>query len=321
MNAPIDDDKAFEEYLQRGSAVSQRYRALDADDVPSELDRQILQRAAEAVRPAGNRARTWRRWSVPVALAASTVLAVSIVLESGVMESEAPTAQMTRELPAVPSGPASAAQEPVQELAQEQAPAPQGPADVSTSSEQVREVAPAAPREPAVVTGARVRVPEVQSPRASKKAEEREQVAATRTEQSAERADAPAAFAPAPPPPAAVPYEPDRSRAQAASRSEPRSAMPMSPMPVAQRQVAPLPDLTSMEKAASAPAGLATSSAPLGASELERREFSEPEPWLEYIRALRDEGKIEQADAEWQRFRDEYPDYSVADDDHARPRE
>lgn len=312
MNAPIDDDKAFEEYLQRGSAVSQRYRALDADEVPSELDRQILQRAAEAVRPAGDRARMWRRWSVPVALAASTVLAVSIVLESGVMESEAPTVQMTRELPAAPSGPASAAQEPGQELAQEQAPAPQGPTDVSTSNERGREV---------VVSGARVQVPEVQSPRASKKAEEREQVAATRTEQSAERADVPAAFAPAPPPPAAAPYEPDRSEARVERRSMPRSAISASHVPVAQRQVAPLPDLTSMEKAASAPAGLATSSAPLDASELERLDFAEPEPWLEYIRRLRDEGKIEQADAEWHRFRDAYPDYSVANDDRARPQQ
>lgn len=76
-----------------------------------------------------------------------------------------------------------------------------------------------------------------------------------------------------------------------------------------------------MEKAASAPAGLATSSAPLDASELERLDFAEPEPWLEYIRRLRDEGKIEQADAEWHRFRDAYPDYSVANDDRARPQQ
>jgi hypothetical protein len=49
------------------------------------VDRLVMQRAHAAVtRP--SRSQTWRRWSVPVALAASVVLAVAILLETGVRQ-------------------------------------------------------------------------------------------------------------------------------------------------------------------------------------------------------------------------------------------
>jgi len=67
--------------------VSQQYQSLEADDVPTELDRAILERAEQAVRKQPDaKQQRWRRWSIPVALAASTVLAVSIVLESNQIE-------------------------------------------------------------------------------------------------------------------------------------------------------------------------------------------------------------------------------------------
>jgi hypothetical protein len=44
----------------------------------------------------------------------------------------------------------------------------------------------------------------------------------------------------------------------------------------------------------------------------------EPEQWLEDIRDLRRQGKTADADREWQRFTEAYPDFEVADDDIAR---
>ena len=45
-----------------------------------------------------------------------------------------------------------------------------------------------------------------------------------------------------------------------------------------------------------------------------------PERWLEDIRKLRVEGNIAEADNQWREFRKTFPDYTVSDDDAARPR-
>lgn len=73
------DEIEFERYLAGDSLVSRRYRELDAREVPPEIDRAILARAAEAVHPV--KQRHLKRWGVPIALAASLVLVVSIAIE------------------------------------------------------------------------------------------------------------------------------------------------------------------------------------------------------------------------------------------------
>lgn len=50
----------------------------------------------------------------------------------------------------------------------------------------------------------------------------------------------------------------------------------------------------------------------------ELRHYSDPEQWLRDIRQLRKEDKHEEADREWRRFRDAFPDYQVPDTDPAR---
>jgi hypothetical protein len=83
VSDPIDD-KGFEEYLNRGSAVSQQYRSLHEVEPPSHLDKDVLAQAQRAVHSQTlQKSRRWKKWSVPVALAASTLIAMSIVLESG----------------------------------------------------------------------------------------------------------------------------------------------------------------------------------------------------------------------------------------------
>src|SRR6185503_12459407 len=55
------------------------------EDVPPELDRRVLNEARAAVASGGGaRSRSWLRWSAPLALAASVVLVVTVVIESGV---------------------------------------------------------------------------------------------------------------------------------------------------------------------------------------------------------------------------------------------
>ena len=82
MSDPIDI-KALDEYLKGGSDISQRYRELGREDVPPELDRRVLAEARAAVASGGAaRSRSWLRWSAPVALAASVVLVVAVVIES-----------------------------------------------------------------------------------------------------------------------------------------------------------------------------------------------------------------------------------------------
>ncbi|HET9446427.1 MAG TPA: hypothetical protein VFO35_09230, partial [Steroidobacteraceae bacterium] len=86
MSDPIDI-KALDEYLKGGSDISQRYRELGGEDVPPELDRRVLNEAHAAVAGAGAaRSRSWLRWSAPVALAASVVLVVAVVIESPVQD-------------------------------------------------------------------------------------------------------------------------------------------------------------------------------------------------------------------------------------------
>jgi hypothetical protein len=63
--------------------------------------------------------------------------------------------------------------------------------------------------------------------------------------------------------------------------------------------------------------GLTSESRPASDDQAER---SDPETWLEEIRDLRRAGKTDEADREWQRFREAFPEFHVADDDIARKR-
>jgi hypothetical protein len=50
-------------------------------------------------------------------------------------------------------------------------------------------------------------------------------------------------------------------------------------------------------------------------------EQPDPAHWLEDIRELRRRGRAAQADREWERFREAYPEYQVAEDDLARTKQ
>jgi hypothetical protein len=84
----LEDDPGLEDYLRRESAVSQRYRELEADDVPPQLDAAVIARARAAIATSepSKRKPTWMKWAAPLALAASAVMVVAIVLEVGVQD-------------------------------------------------------------------------------------------------------------------------------------------------------------------------------------------------------------------------------------------
>jgi hypothetical protein len=46
----------------------------------------------------------------------------------------------------------------------------------------------------------------------------------------------------------------------------------------------------------------------------------DPARWLDTIRQLRKDGKVREADEEWERFRAAFPDYAVEESDSARPK-
>ena len=61
--------------------VRRSYRSLPHDEVPPEVDARVLDAARIAL--AQRRKRSWLRWSAPIALAASVLVVVAVVLDPG----------------------------------------------------------------------------------------------------------------------------------------------------------------------------------------------------------------------------------------------
>ena len=337
MSDPIDI-KALDEYLKGGSDIAQRYRDLGREDVPPELDRRVLDEARAAVASGGGgRSRSWLRWGAPAALAASVVLAVTVVIEMG------------------PQNDASFVTQP----------ASVDPASVDPASvDKVR------------LEAQQRQVEEVGERKLQEAIEEyklQDQVAqqAQRQPQSSFAVEPPASAPAAPPPAALAKTESERLNALAAEEvrvdAKALREQPLATSPVAADSAAansPAPQLAAEQP------GFAGSVAPVSArKEVERapaeadssdeelssvsssgtrarragrapgaREsiggsalssqtrpvadedvnHSDPQKWLEEIRELRRAGKVVEADRAWQEFSKAYPNFPVADDDLAR---
>ncbi|MBC7983290.1 MAG: hypothetical protein H7Y02_05475 [Candidatus Obscuribacterales bacterium] len=87
------NDKLLDEYLTGASEFSTRYRKLDADEVPSELDDLVLTAGRSSAPEVRSHLQRWRRWSVPAALAATVVLTVSIVVNNDAQKLSEPAAE------------------------------------------------------------------------------------------------------------------------------------------------------------------------------------------------------------------------------------
>ena len=287
--------------------MSRRYRELDdGAAVPPELDRRVLAEARAAASKNQSGGRTWMRWSAPIALAASAVLVVSIVIESGVEQGE--TVAVTKPAVGGDARPAKESSAPKATAAPAEAPVevftglvpdatfePQAPPEAPASAANVQS------RDQALAKQSREQ-PQLQSMEA-----DREEVQVTAQRRSEVVMNSPAAVLQSVPvSPAAAPPEADASALQEA-------------VVTGQRR--------SEQRRTSGPRDTIARSSASGASvsaqeELADRQFKkiDPELWLEEIRQLRRDRKSREADSEWDRFREAFPDYPVAEDDIATKR-
>lgn len=369
MSDPID--KTLDEYLSGKSQVSQRYRELDDAAVPPQLDQLVLARARDAVagqQPSQTeghkdelerlrqRRRRLMRWSVPAGLAASAVLVVSIVMQSGVQHEVVSLPQQPARAPAA-----------VQERSDRSSDRQEGLVVLTQPS-----VPPPAPMiaPPEVISYAPLPQTEMEKVESNAKRIRQQQnapLAVTAVPEVAnEPAFAPTVAAPVLPasmaanaPPGATLHIPEEIQRSTSSRSIGSTAIEQT---TATQQAAQSRD-DSLRAAAEASAARkqqtesrrveapadydlseitvtgnrarrsAPASGPRGtvrqstsaeaqpdAAEAGAAVHEEPKHWLERIRQLRKDGKAEDADREWLRFREAYPDYAVAETDVARTR-
>jgi hypothetical protein len=273
-------ENPLEDYKRGDSEVSQRYRELPSDEVPSALDEAILARAREEIQKT-TRTRRWRQWTAPFALAASAVLALSILFRSGT-ERETLTTQQAP-----------------QAASRSQALAVQMPSasDSGSESESGAEQEPSAELAGNPAPLAKMAAPPARAPSAA-----------------ASRIGEPPFEKPIREKLEEAPAPVSRQAAQQFSMTqEQRVSAPPSSQLADQSGVAA--DAIASAPVPSAPGENALKKA---AAKLDAPQAAER--WLEDIRKLRAEGNIVEADKQWREFRKTFPDYSVSADDAARPR-
>lgn len=304
MSDPIDI-KALDEYLKKGSEVSQRYRELGSD-VPPELDRRVLAAARAAVANEGaRRSRSWLRWSAPVALAASVVLVVTVVLEGGVQDETVAPAQ----------APAKVQQEPGFAAND----------DKAAYADEERKLADKVRQQQGVVSNNGVPVYSQTVPEPAREFVPPPEITLPEpVEASAAKAEAEHVSTVAAPAAAEQPAQSDQALAgSVANVPAPAAAQPAEADSSAELQEVAVTG-TRARRATGRTAGprntistgsLRGESRPASDEQADR---SDPQAWLEEIRELRRAGKADDADREWLRFREAFPDFAVADDDIAR---
>jgi hypothetical protein len=322
------DIKALDEYLKGGSEISQRYRESGGEAVPPELDRRVLEQARAAV--AGDKAkgsRAWLRWSAPVAVAASIVLAVAIVLESGVQQDpvlatkqEPPMRDM---LPAPDDAPREQEQERDRQVREQP---PQARQDANREAKMT--AAPAAARETpqSVVPAAPPAIEAVTVDRRVSLMREEVRVNAPAIRPDASQpvsgvtvlSELPAVAATPQladePPPTLAGSVSAKSAAKAENAAEANS-YDVSEVAITGTRVQRAPPHTAGPRNTINQSAFSSESVDSSAA---APAHEDPQQWLEEIRELRRNRKSAEADRQWVLFREAFPDYQVADDDRAR---
>ena len=318
MSDPIDI-KALDEYLKGGSDISQRYRELGSEDVPPALDRRVLEEARAAVAGGGAaRSRSWLRWSAPVALAASVVLVVAVVIESPVQD-ETIAIQPAREVSDSYSYDESKLQE---ETAQARQSKPQ------PAQEPEAEIQSFVPDQPSASTPAAAPQPAApQAPPPSlasvAKAEKRradsavvEEVVATAQAREQSSADVPFAISTVTAvQPAPAPREEDDRAAGVAADSSANVERQLQEVVITGNRQRRAAGRTAGPRNTISGSAFNTEKRPTADADTEQ---TDPAKWLEEIRDLRRAGKTVEADRAWELFREAFPDFAVAEDDLAR---
>jgi hypothetical protein len=299
------DEQQFEEYLKGDSSVSRQYRQLPDADVPADLDRLVLRQAEAAVKKHSTARPAWVRWTAPLAVAASAVLVLSIILEHGVRD------VTVQEMASRNSGPTQAEVRKRAERKSEQTIVPEQAAPAAAASPAFDEPPPPPPPKieapaPDVMTEA---MPAIEASPAPAPATVRPTLPP---------APAPTTIRPTAPPAPAVPA-PAVTVGESIARSADIAGAVVDSEKVeelTQTQPAAIANERAREQERSAAKAFSRRiNADVAAP---THPYSDPEAWLQDIRQLRKDNKQQQADLEWRRFRAAFPDYDVAETDTAR---
>ncbi|WP_116810837.1 hypothetical protein [Steroidobacter cummioxidans] len=289
MTEPTDkrlpDEQQLDEYLKGDSSVSRQYRQLPGEGVPASLDRLVLRQAEDAVKRPSRPA--WMRWTAPLAVAASAVLVVSIVLETGMKDETLVTAP--------------AAQLPMETRMSEESAAVPPPAQVAAPPPAAAPVAPAFAPE-----NRKLARPPVAKEAGDTVLQEQVAKAAAQRDNNAQISDAQLANA-----------ERQKAELEATARARELSATQRVARGEENEVAGPRDTVETPEPKAVLSYSRPISAIP-GSTATIQRNYADPEAWLEDIRQLRKDHKQEEADREWRRFLATFPDYEVAETDAAR---
>lgn len=313
----IHDDE-FEDYLKRDSTLSRQYQNSSNDDVPPELDKKIITQARDAIsdKKVVTHPSWWIKWNKPMALAASLMLAFTVIYKVGYQsinhlaepeamhvaekDSNYPSsgAALTQDAARVEDK-ASLANEPIAGLRKE---------DEQALNEPVQRAQPH-PFPSSIPSS--IPSPSIQKTLPAHPAEA-------------------AAPAPTPAPPTSV-----LAMAPAEAKQEPQSAglavsgnldkSTEQPKKEAARvvdsitaeDIGKFPDTNVAESLQRVP-GVTIQRDATPAKEKKARQKNDPEYALQHVRELRKQGKKKEADKAWKQFQIDFPYYEVTADDPAR---
>jgi hypothetical protein len=298
MSTP-DRDEEFEAFLARRSLLPRALAEHEDAEPPPEVDRSVLYEAQAAVNAAPAR-KSFRnnRWPVPVALAATVLISLAIVIQVQRPSSETPMAARVQERTSTQS-----------DIADEPEP------DVGALSDSPERFAKAsAPAESRALIASANELRRLEEERADEAAEDastgvsaqsRREAYAAAPPPSAADADASADGAP----PAPAPVLADAARARDIAAAESDGGASDSVAAARDRSAADSAGATGARGASDAVAAIEAengkAAAPAAAASAER----DPKAWLERIAKLRAEGRHAQADREFKAFVKRYPDY------------
>ncbi len=274
------EDADFDKYLARQSSLSQQYHAAIDDEPASSIDAAIKFRAAAQAQRL--RLRRYARWTVPVALAASVVLAVTAVLQAPSNQwGGVHTVNIINESKVIEQAPS----EVVVDISPHSISVP--PPDMAIESP-----APAAP--------IAMNMPRQREERADK-AEKKAQHSEARAANVAPERDAVSASEAG-----ALISEPLPSQPVAAPSFTPELAIKPAP-------AAPTAAIQSQKPSESFPVSTMAKRAAQGAvtQDASASSVKKPEDWLQEIALLRKQGKVFDAEAQMKEFRAHYPDYQI----------
>lgn len=302
-----DDDPQFNEYLKRDSALSQHYKEITQDAVPPALDQKILMQAREAVSDGKvlTHPSWWVKWNKPLALAATLMLAFTVIYRVGHQSIDqlamAPASPLPHDRIATPVNAPAIAATPLQE-------SDAGNAQPKLSIEGER----LAKQRAAPATSGRTEASALGDSGPERK---RESPPVVGVPPSA-KPPMPITLAEAPSP--AMPAE-NSVASKAVGSADKRDATVVVDS-IAAEEIGQVADRNVGESMQRIP-GIKIERLATKGEKRKENANSDPEVQLQHIRELRQQGKSKQADKAWQQFRADFPDYIVADDDEARSKQ